>query len=66
MLSPLIIRLLQSQGGVSGSGSFGETTCEGRGLCLTLHVAKRARRLKSVETALFPKPKLTAVFCRHE
>lgn len=30
MLSPLVIRLLQSQGGVSGSGSFGETTCEGR------------------------------------
>lgn len=35
-----------------------ETTCEGRGLCLTQHVAKRARRLKSVDTAPFPTPKL--------
>lgn len=39
MLSPLVISLLQSQAGVSGSGSLGESTCEGRGLPLTLQVA---------------------------
>lgn len=43
MLSPLVITLLQSQAGVSGSGSFDESTCEGRGLCLTLQVAKACR-----------------------
>lgn len=40
MLSPLVISLLPSQAGMSGSGSFGESTCEGRGLRLTLQVAR--------------------------
>lgn len=39
MLSPLVISLLQSQAGVSGSRSLGESTCEGKGLPLTLQVA---------------------------
>lgn len=46
------MRLLQSQGGVSGPGSFGETTCGGRGLCLTLQVAKRAKRLQSGDSPI--------------
>lgn len=39
MLSPLVTSLLQSQAGMSDAGSFGESTCEGRGLHLTLQGA---------------------------
>lgn len=62
MLSPLVISLLQSQGGVSGSGSFAESTCEGKGLCLTVQVARACREAEICGDSPIPNPKTDCVF----
>lgn len=62
MLSPVVISLLQSQGGVSGSGSFGESTCEGRGLCLTLQVVKACWEAEICRGSPIPNPQTDCVF----
>lgn len=62
MLSPLVISLLQSQAGVSGSGSFDESTCEGRVLHLTLQVARACQEAKICGDSPIPNPKTDCGF----
>lgn len=62
MLSLLVISLLQSQAGASGSGSFGESTCEGRGLRLTLQVARACWEAEICGDSPIPHPKTECGF----
>lgn len=62
MLSPLVISLLQSQAGVSGSGSLGESTCEGRGLHLTLQMAQACWEAEICRDSPIPNPKTECTF----